>query len=176
MLRETLYIIYTANLIVMPWNSWNIAKVDIKHQSINQSINCIKGNTFFHLTFHLSSLTWYIRYAWHLHFVLKSEGGLLWPWLYGSWIKKSNYLCNQCLSPLMLWVRIPIRTRCTTLCDKVCQWLATGRWFSPGPPVSSTNKTNSLMIYNWNIVESVLNTLKPNLTKSISGKGNLSQF
>ena len=29
----------------------------------------------------------------------------------------------------------------TTLCDKVCQWLATGLWFSPGTPVSSTNKT-----------------------------------
>jgi hypothetical protein len=28
----------------------------------------------------------------------------------------------------------------TSLCDKVCQWLATGRWFTPGPPVSSTNK------------------------------------
>jgi hypothetical protein len=23
----------------------------------------------------------------------------------------------------------------------VCQWLATGQWFSPGTPVSSTNKT-----------------------------------
>jgi len=32
----------------------------------------------------------------------------------------------------------------TTLCDKVCQWLATGRWFSPGPPVSSINKTDLL--------------------------------
>jgi hypothetical protein len=30
----------------------------------------------------------------------------------------------------------------TTLYDKVCQWLATGWWFSPGPPVSSTNKTD----------------------------------
>ena len=29
-------------------------------------------------------------------------------------------------------------TRCTTICDKVCQWLATDRWFSPGTPVSST--------------------------------------
>jgi hypothetical protein len=28
----------------------------------------------------------------------------------------------------------------TTLCDKVCQWLEAGRWFSP---VSSTNKTDS---------------------------------
>ena len=41
----------------------------------------------------------------------------------------------------MMGVRISIRVRCTTVCDKVCQWLATGRWFSLGPPVSSTNKT-----------------------------------
>ena len=61
-------------------------------------------------------------------------------WSYGSWIY--NYLCNQCLPPLMLWVRISIRARCTTLCDKVWQWLATGLWISPGPPVSSTNKTD----------------------------------
>ena len=61
-------------------------------------------------------------------------------WSYGSWIY--NYLCNQCLS-LMLWVRISIRARCTTLCDKVCQWLATGRWFSP---VSSINKTHVTFI------------------------------
>jgi len=62
------------------------------------------------------------------------------PWSYGSWIY--NYLCNQFLSPLLLWVRISIRARCATLCDKVCQWLATGRWFSPGPSVSCTNKTD----------------------------------
>ena len=48
-----------------------------------------------------------------------------WPWSYGSWIY--NYICNQLLLPLMLWARIWIRARCTTLCDKVCQWLATGR-------------------------------------------------
>jgi len=58
-----------------------------------------------------------------------------------SWIY--NYLCNQCLSPLMLWVRIQIvrDALVTTLCDKVCQWIATGLWFSPGIPVSSTNKS-----------------------------------
>ena len=60
-------------------------------------------------------------------------------WSYGSWIY--NYICNQCLSPLMLWVRISVRARYTTWCYKVCQWLATGRWFSPAPPVSSTNET-----------------------------------
>ena len=36
--------------------------------------------------------------------------------------------------------QISIRTRCTTLCDKVCQWLATDRWLSPDTPVSFTNK------------------------------------
>jgi len=30
----------------------------------------------------------------------------------------------------------------TTLCNKVCQWLTTGQWFSPGTQVSSTNKTD----------------------------------
>ena len=30
----------------------------------------------------------------------------------------------------------------TTSCDKVCQWLATGRWFSLGTLVFSTNKTD----------------------------------
>ena len=61
---------------------------------------------------------------------------------YGSWIY--NYICNQHLSLLTLWVRIPLRRGVfdTTLCDKVCQWLVTGRWFSPGTPVSSTNKND----------------------------------
>ena len=35
-----------------------------------------------------------------------------------------------------------IGARCTTLCDKVCHWLVTGRWFSPDTPVSSINKTD----------------------------------
>jgi len=45
-----------------------------------------------------------------------------------------NYLCNQCLSPLTLWVLIPLRRGVlnATLYNKVCQWLAAGRWFSPG--------------------------------------------
>ena len=30
----------------------------------------------------------------------------------------------------------------TILCDKVCQWLATGRLFSLGTPISSTNTTD----------------------------------
>jgi hypothetical protein len=30
----------------------------------------------------------------------------------------------------------------TTLCDEVCQWIATGRWFSPGPSCSSSDKAD----------------------------------
>jgi hypothetical protein len=87
----------------------------------------------------------------------KRKKEAVWPWSYGSWIY--NYLYNQCLSPLMLWVRISIRARCTTLCDKVCQWLATGRWFSPGPPVSSTNKTDRHDITEI-LLKVALNTIK----------------
>jgi hypothetical protein len=32
-----------------------------------------------------------------------------------------------------------------TLCDRVCRRLVTGRWFSPGSPVSSTNKIEVLL-------------------------------
>jgi hypothetical protein len=68
-----------------------------------------------------------------------------WSWLYGSWIY--DYLRSQCLSPLMLWVWIPLRQGVldTTLCNKVCQWLATGWWVSPGTLLSYTNITEILL-------------------------------
>ena len=45
---------------------------------------------------------------------------------------------------LKLWVRIPLRQGVldTTLFDKVCKWLATGWWFSPGTLISSINKAD----------------------------------
>ena len=66
----------------------------------------------------------------------------LWSWLHGSWIY--NYLCNQCLSPLTLWVRTPLRRGVfdTIVCGKVGQCFATGMWFSPGNLVSSNNKAD----------------------------------
>ena len=64
-------------------------------------------------------------------------------WLYGSLIY--NYMRNQCLSPLQLWIRIILHillcTRNNVMWKKI-QWLPTGRWFSPGIPFSSTNKTD----------------------------------
>ena len=75
---------------------------------------------------------------------------------WGEWTTKIKTTCfkRRCvfnskteyaimsLSPPMLWARVPLRARGTTLCDKVCQWLAAGWLFSPGTPVSSTNKTD----------------------------------
>ena len=81
---------------------------------------------------------------------------------------------NQCLSPLTLWVRILLIARCTRYnitCDKVCQWLVTGRWFSPGTPVSFTNKTNRHD--NWNIVERGVKHHRPNPDRTIAGYYNM---
>ena len=66
--------------------------------------------------------------------------GKPWWWLCGSWI--SDYLCNQCL---WLWDRIPLRRSVFALCDKVCQWLAVGRWFPP-------QIKQTAVMYSWNTV------------------------
>ena len=52
----------------------------------------------------------------------------------------------------------------TTLCDKVCQWLETGLYFSPGSPLSSINKTDRHDITEI-LLKVALNTinLNPNL-------------
>jgi len=50
--------------------------------------------------------------------------------------------------------------RCATLCDKVFQWLAACRLFSPGTPVSSTNKTDCHDIAEI-LMKVALNTIKP---------------
>jgi len=63
----------------------------------------------------------------------------------------------------MLSFRISIRARCTTLCDKVCQSLVTGLWFSPSTLVSSTNKTDITEI----LLKVALNTINNKQTISM---------
>jgi len=99
------------------------------------------------LFLHMTRCTWY-NLMWER---------ASWPWSYGSWIY--YYLCNQCLSPLRLWVQILIRARCTTLCDKVFEWLGTNLCFSLGPPVSSTNKIDRHDIAEI-LLKVALNTIK----------------
>jgi hypothetical protein len=45
---------------------------------------------------------------------------------------------------LQLWASIPLRRGLldTTLFDKVCQWLAAGRWYFAGTPITFINKTD----------------------------------
>ena len=62
-----------------------------------------------------------------------------------------------------MWVRMPLRLCVldTTLCDKVYQWLPTGRWFSPGTPVSSINKTDRHDITAILLKVALYNTIHP---------------
>ena len=104
-------------------------------------------STMFYLTFKLSPLGFALDYQrcgiWvPIGFHLDSA---VWSWSYGSWIY--NYLCNQCLSPLTLWVRTRFRQGVlnTTLCDKVCHWpficnrsMVFSRVFQFPPPIKLT--------------------------------------
>jgi len=77
--------------------------------------------------------------------------------LLGLGIKKSLLVTYK--RSLVLFGYSCFMLRCvldTTLFDKVCQWLAEGRWFSLCTPVSSTN--NWPPWYHWNIVESGVKT------------------
>jgi hypothetical protein len=58
----------------------------------------------------------------------------------------------------------PAQAGCThlTLCDKVCQWLAAGLWFSLGIPLSSNNETDCQDITKI-LLKVALNTITLNL-------------
>jgi len=115
----------------------------VLNENVDIKLNAL-GIKLYHLQSFISIWQMHVMYYkipwYHNQTIFKCQGPS-WPWsYYGSLIY--NYLCNRCISPLMLWVRLPPKARCTTLSDKVCQWLSAGRWFSPGLPVSSTNKTD----------------------------------
>ena len=84
-----------------------------------------------------------------------------WSWSYGSWVY--IYLCNQCLSPLKLWVWIPFMMRCTwynimwwslsVTCDRSVVFSGYS-WF--------LHQQNWLPWYSWNFVESGVKQHKPN--------------
>jgi len=77
-----------------------------------------------------------------LFLVFSNTKGPSLSWSYGSWIY--NYLWNQCLWPLKLCAWTPFMARCIRYNIK---WQSsTGRWFYPGTPVSSTNKTDRIDI------------------------------
>jgi hypothetical protein len=61
----------------------------------------------------------------------------------------------------------PTQGKVYNLCDNVCQWIATGRWFSQSTLVSSTNKTDCHIITEI-LLKVALSTIKTNQTKLIS--------
>jgi len=161
------HVISESYLIITSEKIYNLSHLD-KYASL--LLSCLYY-TFSRIYQEGENIIWSVkkreRYEWSVRCLKKiitiynylphSCLGPSWPWSYGSWIY--NYLCNQCLSPLMLWVRIPLGRSVlnTALCDKVCQWLAAGRWFSPGTVVSSTNITEILL-------KVALSTTAPTLT------------
>ena len=98
---------------------------------------------------HIFIRTLRIKFSWYIKDKQCSSDDQIW---------------NQCLhvSPLTLRVRMLLRRGVfkTTLCDKVCQWLAAGRWFSPGTRVSSTNKADRHDI-TVTLLKAALNTIAP---------------
>ena len=75
-------------------------------------------------------LDWFVDFIWQKVYLLMIL------------LLEYNYLCNQCLSPLLLWFCILLLVRCTwynimwwSLSETCCR-------FSLGTLVSSTNKTN----------------------------------
>ena len=87
--------------------------------------------------------------------------GPSWSWSYGNWIY--NYIWNQFLLPLTLWVRIPPRVRCTRFISDLQQVGGLLRMFSVTCSRSVVFCGCSSFIqqkspYNRNTVESGLNT------------------
>jgi len=108
------------------------SELDMNQHFICDRITVCTGN-FFNW---LSSNIWWKNNLCLNHILRKSRNKMQsWSWSYGSWI--CDYLCVVSSNPTQV--------RCTgytTLWDKVGQWLAAGRWFSPSTLVSSINKTD----------------------------------
>jgi hypothetical protein len=94
---------------------WIAIETFVPSQEIGWSCICVVGVWF------LLSFLWVFRLDFRAVLIKLFLFGPSWSQSYGIWIY--NYLCNQSLSPLALWVRIPLRRRVIdiTLCDKVCQ-------------------------------------------------------
>ena len=100
------------------WKTWEMNNIDpITYRWWAQVLR--KAKPFLYLIRHPTCYS-YGKYMFDTNIPVPSC-----TFSYDSWIY--NYLCTPCLTLLMVWVRISIRARCTTLCDKVCLWFGAGR-------------------------------------------------
>ena len=131
----------------------------------NLNFICIKWNKAgergvlaIHIAKRTSNFKSKLKHNFHSFSIIWKEG-LLWSWLYGGWMY--NYLCNQCLSPLNLWVWILLMARCTRTTlyslSVTCDRLVVFSGYS-----SFAHQKNWPPQYNWNIVESGIKHHNPN--------------
>jgi len=96
-----------------------------------------------------------------LHIVLRLPVFILgpyWSWSYGSW--SYNYLYNQCLSPLTLWVRIP-PGEMYSIQQYVIKFVGDLRQVVFSKYSGFLHQWNWPPRYNWNIVESCVKYHNP---------------
>ena len=128
----------TFTAIYMTWGYYTILKIRRNPYLWFRWALKKKKNIFDHFA-NISSLKQLFGYRFlELNNVSKFRGS---SWSYGSFTTTceiSVYHHLSCASNLVHGKVYSIQL----LCDKVCQWLATGQWFSLGTPVSSTNKTD----------------------------------
>ena len=131
--------------------------------------------SFLHLLVVLPSIWWYLTFIiiymfysiiW-VYYVYYVYMFLLWG-CRGRTRMVDGFITTYVISAYhhkMLWVWIPLRGGVldTTLFDQVCQWLAANQWFSPGTPVSSTDKADRHNITEI-LLKMALNTITLTLT------------
>jgi hypothetical protein len=76
----------------------------------------------------------------------------IWIYIY-IFLSLYMYLCNECLSPHKLRVQVTTHAKVYSIQLYVIKILISRLWFSPGIPVTATNKTNVTTYY---ITEMVL--------------------
>ena len=126
----------------------------VKHWSIcvmNRKYGlCVEGGVLFNI--------WPCRY-YKLDWI---QGPLWsWSWSYGSWIYNLPVQSGPITTKVVSSNPVHDEVYSLQHCDKVCQWLATGHWFSLVIPVSSINKTDCQDITEI-LLKVALNTIKSN--------------
>ena len=99
---------------------WKIAEFGVKQQSLTSHTNEISSYNAFIYNFLIRRI-----WSWRRKRLLKTFYDRK------AWISMAIFESHS-------WRGLQY----ITFCDKVCQWLVTGLWFSPGTLVSSTTKTD----------------------------------
>jgi hypothetical protein len=130
---------YVCYVFYQVWKSWK--HLGLIHLYLCSNMQLLQNNLFISTNLigrygHLHVIHyWFSSHLTHCRGASKS-------WSYDSWIITTKVVSSN-----------PARVLDTTLCDKVCQWLAAGLWFSSGTLLSYTHKTDHLdrteMLLKW---------------------------